>query len=35
MEQFEEVDVQKNMGIAYIEAMIYVSIGFILAGTIA
>ena len=31
----EEVDNQKNMGIAYIEAMIYVSIGFLLAGTIA
>lgn len=31
----EEVDKQKNMGIAYIEAMIYVSIGFLLSGTIA
>ena len=31
----KEVDIQKNMGIAYVEAMIYVSIGFILAGTIA
>jgi len=31
----EEVDKQKNMGIAFIEAMIYISIGFILSGTIA
>ena len=31
----EEVDKQKNMGIAYIEAMIYISIGFILSGIIA
>lgn len=31
----EEVDNQRNMGIAYIEAMIYISIGFLLAGTIA
>lgn len=31
----EEVDNQQNMGIAYIEAMIYISIGFLLAGAIA
>jgi hypothetical protein len=31
----EEVDKQKNMGIAYIEAMIYISIGLLLSGTIA
>ena len=31
----EEVDKQKNMGVAYIEAMIYISIGFLLSATIA
>ncbi|HFE39555.1 MAG TPA: DUF350 domain-containing protein, partial [Gammaproteobacteria bacterium] len=31
----EEVDKQKNLGIAYIEAMIYIAIGFLLSGTIA
>jgi len=31
----EEVDKQRNMGIAFIEAMIYISIGFILSGIIA
>ncbi len=31
----EEVDKQQNLGIAYIEAMIYISIGFLLSGIIA
>jgi len=31
----EEVDTQKNLGIAYIEAMIYISIGLLLSGLIA
>ncbi len=31
----DEVDNQRNLGVAYIEAMIYVSIGFLLSGIIA